>query len=220
MLQRDEEGEGLAESLIPPSRVVDRSRKLRTPVIISVSWARSARRDSLRSWQLSPSGSGTTRVRGADLWAHVRSETLSASVRPPGGSHTAARAARGAELGWPRWGKQKWAGLGTVGPVRFYSFLFLFYFLLSFPSFQIQTSNSSLNSNVWQIYPYFILCHGKFQFGAIYIIYIFLYHVIFICFSSLNYNISFRFWIPLWTFYYITCHKMHTQKQYPAWCTI
>jgi hypothetical protein len=145
MLQRDEEGEGLAESLIPPSRVVDRSRKPRTPAIISVR---------------------------------------------------------------------------TFGPVRFYSFLFLFSFLLSFPSFHIQTSNSSLNSNLWQIYPYFILCHDKFQFGAIYIIYIFLYHVIFICFSSLNYKISFRFWIPLWTFYYIPCHKTHTQKQYPAWCTI
>jgi hypothetical protein len=49
MLQRDEEGEGLAESLIPPSRVVDHSRKPRTSAIISVRWARSARRDSLRS---------------------------------------------------------------------------------------------------------------------------------------------------------------------------
>jgi hypothetical protein len=56
-------------------------------------------------------GAGGELANRADRWARERSElqSASASERPPGGSHATVRAARGAELGWPREGKGKWA---------------------------------------------------------------------------------------------------------------
>jgi hypothetical protein len=77
-------------------------------------WARSARRESLRSWQLSPSGSGAARVR--DCWRAGPARQWTWKPRGP--------RARGG-----------WASRGFPRPKWCFSFFFFFFFCFCFLPF-------------------------------------------------------------------------------------